>query len=172
MTGTAASFETGSVVERAAGISTTSAIAAILKERREILRRTDASHDAVLVPREPGGISHAERAALALRIVRRNQDAALAGHYQALLDNAGWHRAADILADPDAAAPQDRRLAAMVRHVDILTRQPQAASRDDIAALRAAGLDDPDIVRLTQLAAFVNFQLRLVAGLRLLARGQ
>ena len=38
----------------------------------------------------------------------------------------------------------------------------------DIAALKAAGVGEADIVRLSELAAFVNYQLRVVAGLKLL----
>jgi uncharacterized protein YciW len=36
-------------------------------------------------------------------------------------------------------------------------------------ALRTAGLDDADIVRLSELIAFVSYQIRVVAGLRLMA---
>jgi uncharacterized protein YciW len=56
----------------------------------------------------------------------------------------------------------------MARHADRLTLAPREATRQDIAALTAAGITEPDIVRLSELAAFVNYQLRVVAGLRLL----
>ena len=38
-----------------------------------------------------------------------------------------------------------------------------------VLALRTAGLDDSDIVRLSELSAFVSYQIRVVAGLRLMA---
>ncbi|MGC2779965.1 MAG: hypothetical protein WA418_30435, partial [Bradyrhizobium sp.] len=57
---------------------------------------------------------------------------------------------------------------AMARHADLLTLSPRNATRDDIATLRAAGVGDPDIVRLSELAAFVNYQLRVIVGLMLL----
>ena len=58
-------------------------LAGVLAERAEILGLSQAAHDAVLLPREPGGISHAERAALAVRMARANADAILVEHYQA-----------------------------------------------------------------------------------------
>jgi uncharacterized protein YciW len=65
--------------------------------------------------------------------------------------------------------PVDGRLAAIVRHVDLLTLTPEAARAGDIGLLRAAGLTDRDVVTLCGLVAFVNYQVRVAAGLRLLA---
>jgi uncharacterized protein YciW len=56
----------------------------------------------------------------------------------------------------------------MARYADRLTLAPREATRADIEALKAAGLGDADIVRLAELAGFVNYQLRVVAGLKLL----
>ena len=60
----------------------------------------------------------------------------------------------------------------MARHADLLTISPREASRGDIEALKAAGVAEPDIVRLAELAAFVNYQLRVVAGLKVLKEVQ
>jgi uncharacterized protein YciW len=59
-------------------------------------------------------------------------------------------------------------MAAMLRHVDLVTCSPKDATRADIVALQRAGVADADIVRLSQLIAFVNYQVRVVAGLRLM----
>ena len=59
-------------------------------------------------------------------------------------------------------------LAALLAHTDLLTTRPAEATRDDLAALHAAGLDTTDVVTAAQLVAFVNFQLRVAAGLALL----
>jgi uncharacterized protein YciW len=146
-----------------------SGLAGVLAERAEILGLSQAAHDAVLLPREPGGISHGERAALAARMARANADAALAGHYRGLLRRAGESAALLAIAEgADPAADTDRRLRAIVRHVDLVTLSPRDATKADIAALKAAGLSEPDIVRLAELIAFVNYQARVIAGLRLL----
>ena len=43
-------------------------------------------------------------------------------------------------------------------------------TEDDISALRSAGISEEDIVRLSELIAFVSYQIRLVAGLKLMVQ--
>lgn len=146
-----------------------SGLAGVLAERAEILGLSQAAHDAVLLPREPGGISHAERAALAARMARANAEETLAEHYRELLREAG--EGPILLAIAEGSAPvadADTRLRAIIRHADLVTLSPKDATKADIAALKAAGLSEPDIVRLAELVAFVNYQARVIAGLRLL----
>lgn len=50
----------------------------------------------------------------------------------------------------------------------MLTCAPRTATKDDIQTLYEAGVSDADIVRLAELAAFLGYQARLVAGLRLM----
>jgi uncharacterized protein YciW len=157
------------LIETLAG--TGPSLAAVLVERTEIMRLSQASHDAVLLPRAPGGISHAERAALATRMAHWNGDTALEAHYRDLLRQAGESPALLAVASgaaPAEAAGPDARLRAIIRHVDIVTLAPRDATKADIAALVAVGVTEPDIVRLAELIAFVNYQVRVIAGLRLL----
>jgi uncharacterized protein YciW len=65
-------------------------------------------------------------------------------------------------------ADGESRLAAILRHVDLVTLTPKQATRVNIEALSAAGLDDRDIVALAGLIAFVNYQVLVVAGLKML----
>ncbi|WP_354231020.1 hypothetical protein [Bradyrhizobium sp. F1.4.3] len=137
-----------------------------LNARSEILRLSEAAHDAVLLPREPGGLSHGLRAALAARMCRHVGDDALTAHYESYLAHSGDLDLA-ALARPGGGCgdpPHD----AMARHTDLLTLSPREATRQDIAALKAAGVSEGDIVRLSELAAFVNYQLRVLAGIKLL----
>jgi uncharacterized protein YciW len=137
-----------------------------MEKRAEILRLSQAAHDAVLLPRDPGGLSHGLRAALAARMARLNNNPALASHYDALIARAGEPATAP-LAIPDASATDDRT-AEIVRHADRLTVAPREATRAHVDALRGAGVADPDIVRLAELAAFVNYQVRVIAGIALI----
>jgi uncharacterized protein YciW len=154
------------LIEKLAGIAAGSKLGAALKTRAEVLRLSEAAHDAVLVPRDPGGLSHGLRAALAARMCRHVGNAAAAGHYDVFLAHSN---AADVavLAQPGGMSGEPRQ-DAMARHVDLLTLAPRRATRGDIEALKAAGISEPDIVRLSELAAFVNYQLRVIAGLKLL----
>ena len=164
--------ELDSVILRIAGITNRSPVTSKLHERQEILDLSENSHEAVLSPMDPGGLSHALRAALASRMSTMNGDATLTAHYRALLqdDTQGTPELSRI-ADP-AHAPSTKAgewLAAVVRQVDLLTASPQSVTKSEIQALQAQGVGDADIVRITQLAGFVNYQVRFVAGLRLLS---
>lgn len=150
------------LIEDMAGIRPGTPLAQALAARAEILRLSQASHDAVLIPKEPGGLGHGLRAALAARMARQNAQPALAAHYNALMHASGEMQA------PEPAPAERTRVAAIVAHSDLLTLRPREATRQDIAALTAAGVSEPDIVRLAELAAFVNYQARVIAGLQAL----
>ncbi|TYO66948.1 CMD domain protein [Bradyrhizobium hipponense] len=58
------------------------------------------------------------------------------------------------------------RLVAALEHAHLLVFRPRDAASADIKVLLAAGWSDTGIVTLSQLVAFLSFQLRVVAGLR------
>jgi len=149
-----------------AGVPAASRLGHALNARIEILRLSEAAHDAVLLPREPGGLSHGLRAALAARMCRHVGDEALTAHYESYLAHSGDLDLA-LLARPGGVCG-DPLHDAMARHADLLTLSPRESTRQDIAALKAVGVSEADIVRLSELGAFVNYQLRVLAGLRLL----
>jgi len=61
------------------------------------------------------------------------------------------------------------RLAAALAHAHLLVHHPRDASPAALKALLDAGWSSTDIVILSQLVAFLSFQIRVVAGLRALA---
>ena len=127
-------------------------------ERPDIVRHTRGSHDVLLSPADPGGLSLAERAWIAERVASLSGHPVLAAHYQAMLDQRGPFPATDP------------RHALLDQHVTRVTAAPGTATRAHIDALRAAGLTERDIVALTQIVAFVSYQVRAAAGLALLAK--
>lgn len=159
-----------SVIPRIAGVEAGSPAAAVLEERGRVLELTQNSHDALLTPTDPGGLSLALRAALATRVATINAEEALTAHYRALLDAANASTEDRAIADPAHAlgAEADRWLAAIVTHADLLATAPQDSNKATIEALGAAGVEDSDIVRLTQLIGFVVYQVRFATGLRLI----
>ncbi len=60
------------------------------------------------------------------------------------------------------------RLAAALAHTHLLTYRPRDASAEALQALLDAGWSTTGIVTLSQLVSFLNFQLRVVAGLTVL----
>jgi CMD domain protein len=61
------------------------------------------------------------------------------------------------------------RLAAAFEHVHLLVFRPRDASPSALEALLGAGWSTNDIVTLSQLVAFLSFQIRCAVGLRALA---
>ena len=156
------------VIDKVAGLNPATGVGALRRERSEILRLSQTSHRAALLPAVCGNLPRGERAALACRMARLLKDEALATHYAGLFDSEGADPAQVALADPDVTSAADFRTTAVLRHVDLLTLCPAKATRGDVEKLLAAGLTDRDIVTLTGLIAFVNYQARVVVGLRML----
>jgi CMD domain protein len=61
------------------------------------------------------------------------------------------------------------RLAAAFEHVHMLVYHPRDAAPAALQALLDAGWSTTDIVTLSQIVAFLSFQIRVVMGLRVLA---
>ena len=61
------------------------------------------------------------------------------------------------------------RLAAAFEHVHMLVFHPRDAAPASLQALLDAGWSTTDIVTLSQIVAFLSFQIRVVTGLRTLA---
>lgn len=155
------------VMDMLAGLSAGSALGALRRQRPDVVQHIQGSDDALFSPADDGGLTRAERAAAALRIAELLRDAALIGHYRtrlATLDPSG----ALAKSVEGHAEITDARWDAIVAHVDLVTRGPGSATRDDIDELTAAGLSSHAIVSLSQLIAYVNFQSRVLAGLRAL----
>jgi uncharacterized protein YciW len=153
------------VIVRLAGIAPGSAVQAALQARADVVAMTSKAAAASLLPEEPGGLSHGERAALAVRVARLHEESGLADHYAKLMERAG---ATAALADPAFKGDGDARLAAVIAYVDLVSLAPKDMVAGDIAALQAAGIGDADIVRLAELVAFLAYQTRVIAGLRLM----
>ncbi|WGF90260.1 CMD domain-containing protein [Marinivivus vitaminiproducens] len=157
---------TKDVVVEQAGVKPGEAVHEALLARADILAMTQATHDAALLPEDPGGISHAQRAALACRISRRHGDAGLTSHYDVLMRKAS--ATAEVMRVADPAYTGEGRIGALIAYTDLASMVPRDVGADDIEALKAAGIVDADIVRLAELNAFLAYQIRLIAGLKLL----
>jgi uncharacterized protein YciW len=147
------------VIDALVGLGPGSALAALRRSRPEIVAHLQASDRAVFAPRCDGGLAPAERVALALRIAGVLRDATLERHYRA--------RLAALEAD-GATAPAAQRWQLLLRHAERVTLAPDSARRGHIEDLLGAGLSPRAVVALSQLIAYVNFQSRVLAGLRAL----
>lgn len=85
------------------------------------------------------------------------------GHYDA-------YRAQLDAADP--GKPFSRREQAALLYVDALTRQPGSVGAEDVAALRATGWKDGQILEINQVAAYFAYANRTVTGLGVDTEGE
>ncbi|WP_176084483.1 CMD domain protein [Martelella sp. HB161492] len=142
-------------------------LTALRQKREKIKALTQASHDAALRPKDPGNFSYGLRAVLSARMAGLWKAEDLVVHYRALLAETG-ENGLEALADPGFAPEGDPRLATILAHVDLITLSPKQATRANVEKLYAVGLSDRDIVTLASLIAFVNYQVLVVAGLKML----
>jgi len=79
------------------------------------------------------------------------------------------HRMGPIYRVSDGRRTLGARLAAALEHAHLLVFRPRDSTPAALQALLDAGWSTNDIVTLSQLVAFLSFQIRAVAGLRALA---
>jgi CMD domain protein len=155
------------VMDTLAGLRAGSPLGKLRRKRPDVVRHMQGSDAAIFTPADDGGFTRAERAAAALRVATLLRDGALEAHYRARL----------AALDPSGALARtvegkaditEIRWDAILAHVDLVTRGPGRAERRDIENLLVAGLSSHTVVSLSQLIAYVNFQSRVLAGLRML----
>lgn len=71
-----------------------------------------------------------------------------------------------------AAAVLGSRLTSALEHAHLLVFRPRESSPQALAALLDAGWSTPEVVTLSQLVAFLTYQLRVVHGLNVLEGDQ
>jgi len=150
------------LIDALLGITPDAPLAALRANRAPARAHAEGAWRELVLPAGPGGLSLAERAALALRVVLLEGSAALATHYRGLLID--WP-AVRVAAETFPAPEGEERLALLLRYADLVARQAGLCEQAHIDALSAVGLSAQDIVAATQLIAFVPYQIRLLAGL-------
>ncbi len=153
-------------MDKAAGLSPDDALFNARRFRPDFVQGAELCRLSVLQPANDQGLAPALRIALARRMAALNADQALIAEYEAQLANLEPTEQLQALAQ--GATDLNEPLATIARHVDLITLTPIKAEASDIARLAGAGLNNPQIVALSELIAFVNFQTRVAAGLRLM----
>ncbi len=181
---------TEDVIDRLAGLPADSPLHAIRAQRPQARDNAQASYLALFRPEHPGDMTLAERHALAAFVAGVHGEADIAVFYatgfgEAALVATEAARAATRgpygrfpagpLSAEDAegptfqAAPEfGRKLAAGLQHAHALVFHPRDVGAADLQKLLDAGWSTTGIVTLSQLVAFLSFQIRVIAGLRAL----
>ena len=131
--------------------------------RDNIFALTQRAEEAVMSPLDCGLWPTGLRAALGARFATRMELDSVAERYRTRVT--GIHA---VIADPTQDGAE-LGLASVVAFMDKVAMEAHAVTDADIASLQGAGISDADIVRLCELNAFLAYQPRLIAGLRLLS---
>lgn len=156
---------TDDLVDRLIGLAPGAKTYEVRHFREKVAAATQGSYDALFDPALPG-LSLAERLLVALYATRITPSPLLAAHYRARLTDAGATPADIAVAESgkptEAATP---RLAAILEFTRKLIEKPVEGDEAALKTLPAAGVSTPAVVTLSQLVAFLSYQVRLVAGL-------
>ncbi|WP_278261691.1 hypothetical protein [Nocardia sp. AG03] len=144
------------VIDTVLGTETATRVAALRASRPAVIEHTQGVHDALFDGPAGTAFGRARLAVIAAHVATLAESKELAAYYR--------ERAGDTVREQDS----DTGLAAALRHAERLTTAPATSTHAHITELLTAGLSETDIVTVAQLVGFVNYQVRLLAGLTLI----
>ncbi|WP_063534820.1 hypothetical protein [Burkholderia sp. MSMB1589WGS] len=150
-------------IDAVAGLRDGDAVAALRRTRGKVLLHAQLSEAALFDPALPE-LSLVERLHAARYVARKSNAHVLAEVYRARLIDAGGTPDDVERVDAEAFDALPRRLGAILVHAKRVTLSPVYARASDLGALKSAGLTTPAIVALSQLVAFVAYQVRVAAA--------
>ena len=151
------------------GIQDGDKIAALRAQKPILADQLQAYYESIFEPDvvSAAELSPADRCVVAVRVASHTRSSAVAGWYAQLARQRGVdERIIDRAHDIKTPWNGNDKLAAAIRHADLLTMAPSSARQLDLQALKSFGFTPAGIVSLSQVIAFVSYQLRLIAGLR------
>ena len=185
------------VIDSLVGIAPGSKLDAIRAQRSEARKHAQASHTSLFEPKVLGGVSADERHAIASFVAGLHGEPKTDAYYAARLPAALRTAVATEVAAARTKGPYGHfpkgplsvedlpgptwkvsdagqgalgpRLAAAFEHTHMLVFHPRDASAASLQSLLDAGWSTDDIVTVSQLVSFLSYQIRVVAGLGVLA---
>ncbi len=155
---------TQDLIDQLVGLADGDALYAVRHQRGKVVAATQGSLQALFDPALPG-LPLAERLAVAVYACRLTPAPELAAYYLERLQAEGADPALldAVHGNRPAGTP---RLAAILEFTRKLIENPVEGDEAALKTLPAAGLSTPAVVALSQLIAFLSYQVRLVAGLK------
>lgn len=185
------------VIDSLVGVAPGSKLDAIRAQRTEARKHAQASYDSLFEPKALGGVGADERHAIAAFVAGLHDEPKTNAFYAAKLPatlstavatevaaaktkGPYGHFPKGPLSVEDAPGPTWKvsdagraalgpRLAAAFEHTHMLVFHPRDASAPSLQSLLDAGWSTDDIVTISQLVSFLSYQIRVVAGLGVLA---
>ena len=158
------------VIDAAVPLAPDQATWALRRQRDKVVAATQGSYDAMFSSAVEG-LSVTERLLVALHACRVSKADSLATHYRDRLAAEGADRG--VTEAVDSGKPvADARLRAVLAFTGKLIERPIEGDRAAVQSLADSGLSTSAIVALSQLIAFLSYQIRLAAGLKALAAAE
>jgi CMD domain protein len=185
------------IIDQLVGIAPGSKLDAIRAHRSEARKHAQASYDSLFQPRSQGGVSADERHAIAAFVASLHGEPRTDAFYAAKLPAALRAAVATEVTSARSKGPYGRfpkgplsaedapgptwkvsdagrkalgpRLTAALEHTHMLVFHPRDAAPPSLQSLLDAGWSTTDIVTISQLVSFLSYQIRVVAGLTVLA---
>ena len=157
------------IIDVLAGIDPASPLGTLRSHRAETYQFAQGSYLALLEPADAAGVPRLERESIGLRVATLERSQVLIDFHTERLTALGAPESliAAIVDFPDGFEGDDR-LRAILKHVDLLTCSSRNGSPGAIANLKAAGLTNQDIVTVSQLIAYLSYEIRIIATLNAL----
>ncbi len=163
------------VIDEILGENNTDRVVMLRSQKPELASQRQAYYDAVFEPAPDSAeaFSVADRFLVAVRTASHTGSAAVVDWYSGRARESGVEGPAiDRARNVAEPWPDEDRLGPVMRHVDLITARPVESSKRDIDALLESGLTPGAVVVLSQVVAYVSYQLRLIAALRALGESR
>jgi CMD domain protein len=157
------------VIDQILGVAEGSLIAKLRGQQPLLAEQLQDYYDALFepTPESAAAFPLADRSLVAIRVAAYTRSSEVVDWYAALATADGAD--ADLIARAktvETAWTDQTPLGAAIRHTDLVTQTPSETRPEHLQALKDAGYSPAGILSLAQTIAFVNYQLRLIAGLR------
>lgn len=152
-------------ISLAAGLAHDSPLHTIRAFRPEFVEGAQACRAAVLVPEDDLGLDTELRNAIARRVASGADNPQLLSGYP-------MPKTAELAALAQGRIVTTPALIALAYHTDMIAANPGKATAADLNTLQQVGYSVAQIVALSELLAYVCFQIRVAHGLKLLERAQ
>lgn len=170
---TVSAVTTDDVVSQILGLTADSPVVALRADRPHQIDDLQAYYDSLFTPDETSAAAFPvrDRALVAIRVAAHTGSDAVVAWYEGVAREHGATDA-EITAARDITTPNtdETVLGAAIRRADLVTTHLVDTTKADVDALKAAGFSPQGILVLSQVIAFVSYQLRFVAGLRAFLR--
>lgn len=148
-------------IDLAAGLAPCDPAFALRDKRPQFVTGAAQCETSVLTPQDDLGLSPNLRAAVARRVALQSGNEALIAQYPMPSDAA-------LQALASGQEPSDPQQVAIAQHADMIALAPREANDAHLKKLKEAGLTVPQIIALSELLAFVCFQMQIAHGFSLL----